>query len=304
MPPPGKPDASPEPSRTPTATPSASCGAPDGHVTATPTARPSGRQPQGRSGQNGRGGQGNGGGRGQGGQGGRGGQGGQAVTTVAQAEAKISEARTALQNAEDALAGVRIKAPEKGTILSVAGVVGTQANAGAAFITLGDLDELQVKAMFSQTDVGRLKIGQKASVSLATRAGRTYAGEVTHIDVMATSTNRLVQYGVMIAFARQPADLLLGQTATVQVTVDEAEDAVYVPAQALRTRADGVPTVLVGNGGQSVERAVEVGVRGDQYVEIRSGLSEGDRVELPNGGASGGFPDATFPSLPATPPSS
>lgn len=223
------------------------------------------------------------------------------MTTVAQAEANVGKAKDALQEAEDALAGVAIKAPVTGTILSVAGTPGTQANAGSAFITLGNLDELQVDAMFSQTDVGRLKVGQPATVTLATRTGQTYNGKVTHIDVMATTSDQLVQYGVMIAFTRQPKGLLLGQSATVQVTIDEAQNAVYVPAQAIRTRADGVTTVLVSNGGRSVERPVQVGVRGDQYVEIRSGLSEGDQIQLPSGSASGGFPDDGFPGLEVTP---
>ncbi|GAA3809247.1 hypothetical protein GCM10022226_31980 [Sphaerisporangium flaviroseum] len=283
------------PTATPTPKPSPSCGAPDGHGNGTPSGKPSQRQPQGRSGQNGHGGQG-GQGQGQSRRGGQG-QGGQAVTTVAQAEANISKARTTLREAADALAGVRIKAPAKGTILTIAGAVGTQANAGSAFVTLGNLDELQVKAMFSQTDVSRLKIGQPAAVTLATRTGETYDGEVTHIDVMATTSDRLVQYGVMIAFDRRPKGLLLGQSATVQVTIDEAEDAVYVPAQAVRTRADGVTTVLVANGGRSAERTVEVGVRGDRYIEIRSGLSEGDQIQLPTSATSGGFPDGSFPGL-------
>ncbi|WP_248960737.1 efflux RND transporter periplasmic adaptor subunit [Sphaerisporangium perillae] len=298
VPPAGGPTAAPEASGTPTARPSATCGA-NGGQTGKPSPSPQGGKGQGgQSGQNGRGQAGQGA---QGGQGGtRAGQGGQ-VTTVAQAEANVSKATTALRNAEDALAGVTIKAPAKGTILTVSGTVGTQAVAGSAFITLGNLDELQVKAMFSQTDVGRLKVGQPASVSLATRTGETYDGKVAHIDVTATTTNKLVQYGVMIAFDRRPKGLLLGQTATVQVTLDEAENAVYVPAQAVRTRADGVATVLVRNGGQSVERTVELGVRGDQYVEIRSGLSEGDQLELPGSTTSGDFPDDAFPGLAATP---
>jgi RND family efflux transporter MFP subunit len=220
---------------------------------------------------------------------------------VAQAEANISTAKTTLQDATDALAGITIKAPVAGTILTVSGTVGTQANSGAAFITLGNLDELQIKAMFSQTDVGRLKIGQAATVSLATRTGEQYTGEVAHIDVIATTTNQLVQYGVMIAFDKQPKGLMLGQSATIQVTLDEAENAVYLPAEAVQTRADGVATVLVRNGGQSVQRTVEVGVRGDRYIEIRSGLSEGDQIQLPTSTTSGGFPDGGFPGLQATP---
>lgn len=292
-----RPTASPEPSQATSSPAPTSCATPTAHVSGTPSAAPSARQPQGRSGQNGQGGQGGRGGQGQRVRGGQG-QGGQTVTTVAQAKANVSRATTTLRRAKDALAGVQIKAPVAGTILTVTGTVGTKATAGSAFITLGNLDELQVKAMFSQTDVGHLKIGQTATVTLTTRADATYEGEVTHIDVMATTSNRLVQYGVMIAFDRQPKGLMLGQSATVRVTIAEAEDAVYVPAQAVRTRADGVATVLVSNGAQSVERTVKVGVRGDRYIEIRSGLSEGDQIQLHTSGTSGGFPDGTFPGLP------
>ncbi|GGK96803.1 hypothetical protein Sme01_35120 [Sphaerisporangium melleum] len=225
------------------------------------------------------------------------------MTTVAEAEANIAKAKTALRQAEEALDGVAIKAPAAGTILAVSGTAGTQATAGSSFITLGDLDELQVRAMFSQTDVVRLKVGQTATVSLATRPGATYRGRVAHIDVTATANGQLVQYGVTIAFERRPKGLLLGQTATVRVTLDEAENAVYVPAQAVRTRADGAATVLVRAGGRAVERTVRLGVRGDQYVEVTSGLSAGDQVELP-GSSAGGFPDDGFPDLTAPSPTS
>jgi RND family efflux transporter MFP subunit len=216
---------------------------------------------------------------------------------VAQAEAEVAKAKTALRAAEDALAGVTIKAPVAGTILTVSGTAGTTATAGSAFLTLGNLDELQVKAMFSQTDVGLLRLGQRASVGLATRLGARYEGTVTHIDVTATTTGRLVQYGVLIAFDPQPKGLILGQTATVQVTVDEADDAVYVPAAAVRTAPDGRTTVLARNGTTTIQRPVELGIRGDRYVEIRSGLAEGDQIELPATTTSGGFPNEGFPGL-------
>ncbi|MGW4641058.1 efflux RND transporter periplasmic adaptor subunit [Sphaerisporangium sp. NPDC004334] len=303
----------PQDSGTPAPRPTRTCGTPTGQ-----DGRPDGNL-QGHDGQNGRDGNGHGGRSGRSGQAGRTGraglggqsgrgvqggeirQGGQAVTTVAEAEVNIAKAETTLRRTEEALAGVTIKAPAKGTILTVSGAAGAAATVGSPFITLGDLDELQVQAMFSQTDVVRLKVGQPATVSLATRPGVAYRGKVAHIDVTATATNRLVQYGVNIAFVRRPKGLLLGQSATVQVTLDQARDAVYVPAQAVRTRADGVATVLVRDGGRTVERAVELGVRGDQYVEVTSGLAAGDQVELP--GTAGGFPADGFPGLPSPIPS-
>jgi HlyD family secretion protein len=192
----------------------------------------------------------------------------------------ITKAQVALNQAQRALAGTVITAPIDGTVITVAGDVGTQVSGPGAsgFVTLGDLTELQVKASFSQTDVAKLKIGQTAAISLATRAGQSFDGSVTHIEPAATTTGSLVQYGVNIAFDNVPKGLLLGQTATVLVTVQQAQGTLYVPATALRAGTSGTYQVKVHRAGGTQTRNVQIGVRGDQYVEIRSGLSSGDQV--------------------------
>ncbi|MEU8058982.1 efflux RND transporter periplasmic adaptor subunit [Microbispora bryophytorum] len=242
----------------------------------------------GQSGQGAQAGQG-----GQGGQGGQRGQGGGARLTEAQAEAQVSQATSELAEAKEALAGVRIKAPADGTIMSVAGAVGSRYASGT-FITLGDLDDLQVQAMFTESDIRFLKVGQAATVTLATRPGQEYPGTVAHIDPTATTSNRLVRYGVTIVLNSRPARLLLGQSATVRVTTGQAADALYLPSQAVRAQGDGTAVVTVADGGTHSPRTVKVGVRGDSYVEITGGLSEGDQVVLP--GASTAFPDEGFPA--------
>lgn len=215
---------------------------------------------------------------------------GRGTLTVEQAEARVKQAQAELTDATEELAGVRIVAPADGTVMSVAGAVGDSAGTGT-FLTLGDLDELQVEALFTESDVGSLKAGQRAAITLATRQGEKYTGTVTGIAPTATTSDRLVRYGVTIAFDEPPANLLVGQTVSVTVTVAESAETLYVPAQAVRTR-DGVSRVTVRGG---AERVVETGVRGDRYVEITSGLSENDRVVLPGGAAGGEFPDSSWP---------
>lgn len=89
-----------------------------------------------------------------------------------QAEARVKQAQAELTDATEELAGVRIVAPADGTVMSVAGAVGDSAGTGA-FLTLGDLDELQVEALFTESDIGSLKPGQPAAITLATRQGRS-----------------------------------------------------------------------------------------------------------------------------------
>jgi HlyD family secretion protein len=210
-----------------------------------------------------------------------------------QAAANVDRAEAALERAADAVRATRIVAPAAGTVLSVAGGVGDTAGTGT-FISLGDLDELQVQAMVTESDVNRLKLGQKALVTLATRGGERHEGTVTAIAPTATVDGRLVRYAVTIAFDEPPAGLMLGQTASVTVTTDEAEDAIYVPAAAVRTRSDGTQVVTVRSGGRDLARAVRTGVRGDQYVQVTSGLSESDQVVI-SAGTSGEFPDGAWP---------
>nr|WP_062338719.1 HlyD family efflux transporter periplasmic adaptor subunit [Herbidospora sakaeratensis] len=211
-------------------------------------------------------------------------QGGGPQMTEAEAEAAVTKAENDLTAARDALKGVVIKAPSAGTVLQVGGVAGDPYTEGA-FVSLGDLTDLQVKALFTQSDIGTLKTGQQAVITLAEGA---YQGTVSHIDPMATTTDRLVRYGVTISFDDQPAGLLLGQSATVQVVTGESPNVVYVPARAVQN-----DTVTLPGG---AKRKVTTGVRSDTTVEITGGLTEGEQVALP-GTPEGGFPDEGFPGL-------
>lgn len=211
-----------------------------------------------------------------------------------QAAASVDRAEAAVEQAAEAVRGTRIVAPAAGTVLSVGGKTGDTVGTGT-FISLGNLNELQVQAMVTESDVNRLKLGQKARITLATRNGEHHQGTVTAIAPTSTVDGQLVRYSVALAFDEPPAGLMLGQTASVTVTTEESgNDAVYVPAAAVRTRSDGTQVVTVRSGGRDSATVVRTGVRGDQYVEVVSGLGESDQVVM-SGGTSGEFPDGTWP---------
>lgn len=280
-----KPTAHPSPTTHPT---------PTAHPTSThrptPSARPNpgGKQRPGGPGGNGRGGSG---GRGQGG--------GCKPGAVEQAAAAVTQAGVNVREAERTLDATTLKAPIAGTVLSVAGTPGSQVSAGkSGFITLGDLDDLQVQAMFPLGEVDHLAIGQQATISLGMLAGRQYAGSVTRIDPAATTSGNRALYGVMISLNDEPPGLLTGMSASVEVVTAQADNALYVPVDAVHPATNGprgTATVLVRHDGRTTTRTVRIGVQGDRYAAITSGLSEGDRVVLPGGIGDDGFPDGSFP---------
>jgi HlyD family secretion protein len=183
-----------------------------------------------------------------------------------------------LENAQDALDGTAITAPIAGRILSVSGKVGSQVSAGSAFITLADVYDMQISADFPEADADRLAVGQPAVATLADRDGQSFKATVVQVDPVGTSDGTMVRYGVLLSFVDPPKDLLVGQSANVRVTTGSAEGVLRVPSTAVHDVAGTTGTVLRSAGGVSSPVKVGVGLHGDQYTQITSGLTEGDVV--------------------------
>ncbi|MCM4079655.1 efflux RND transporter periplasmic adaptor subunit [Paractinoplanes hotanensis] len=193
---------------------------------------------------------------------------------ILSAEQRVTQARTALENAEEALAGATIKAPIAGRVLSVSGKVGSQITAGNSFITLADVYDMQISANFPEADADRLAVRQKAVVTLADRAGAEIHASVVQVDPVGTSDGTMVRYGVLLSFDDKPEDLLVGQSASVRVTTGARSEVLRVPSAAVHDVAGDKGVVRKGNA--AIE--VTIGLRGDQYTEIIKGLSAGDEI--------------------------
>ncbi|GAA5072971.1 macrolide-specific efflux system membrane fusion protein [Thermocatellispora tengchongensis] len=222
-------------------------------------------------------------------------------TGTASGYSQYVNALNAYKQAKRAYEGTVLKAPFSGTIISVNGTAGgsvggssggtgggstgstastgstTGATGSGGFIELADTGKLRIVGTFTEADVTRLKVGQAATVSFDALPGVSAGGKVTQIDPVAQTSDNVVRYPVTISLSDVPAQVRLGQTASVQVVVDRAEDVLTVPSTAVRT-AGGQSTVILVRGGTQTTARVEVGVKGDQATEIRSGLNEGDLV--------------------------
>ncbi|GIG93322.1 efflux RND transporter periplasmic adaptor subunit [Plantactinospora endophytica] len=268
--------ATPPPASTPSPSPS---GQPSPSPSPTRSTRPPAGQPTASQPPRSGGGQAPGSGQAPGAQvpgGGRGAEcsGQRAGDPVLAAQQRVTSAEVALAEAEDQLAGTKIRAPIGGKVLTVAGAVGADVGTGSTFVTLADVVGMQVAADVPEAYAGRLTIGQSATVTLANRPGEEFAARVVRVDPVGAADGDLVRYGVVLAFEEVPAELLVGQSANVRVRTGEVAGVVRVPSTAVR----GDATVVVRTGAGDQVRAVGVGLRGDRYTEIKTGLVEGDEV--------------------------
>ncbi|WP_436520828.1 efflux RND transporter periplasmic adaptor subunit [Actinoplanes sp. HUAS TT8] len=197
--------------------------------------------------------------------------------SILNARQAVNKAQQAVDKAEAALSGTVITAPIAGTVVSVSGSVGDTVSSGKTFLTLADTYDMQIEADFPEADAGSLKVGQTGTVTLADHDDALDA-TVVQVDPVGTSDGTLVRYGVVLSFASPPSDLLVGQSAQVQVRVGSATDVLRVPSTAVHDISGGSGTVLVRNGSGSTRRTVTVGLRGDQYTVVTDGLTAGDQV--------------------------
>ena len=135
----------------------------------------------------------------------------------------------------------------------------------------------------TESDVKSVAEGQRAVVTVAAMPERTWMGRVERVSTMATSRNRFGPdvrvYETVIRLDGDVADLKPGMSTTAEVYVAELAGVLTVPIQAVTTYGDGRAVWVAGPEGLALHE-VRTGRFSEAKVEIRAGLSEGDRVLL------------------------
>jgi HlyD family secretion protein len=217
---------------------------------------------------------------------------GPAAGAVAEAQAAVDRAKVAVAQTQRDLDQTVLVAPAAGVVAAVNGRAGEVLPAGggigekaAAFLTLLVSGPLEVRANFVEADAARLQPGQVAKITLDAVPGTELQARVVTVDPSATVVNNVVNYGVRFEVTgTPPATVRPGMTAAIDVVVESRPKVLVVPAAAV-SQLDGQAVVQVrgsGDGAKPVARPVELGGRGDGFIEIRSGLDEGTTVVLPD----------------------
>ena len=137
---------------------------------------------------------------------------------------------------------------------------------------------LEVVAKVPESDVGRLRLGQSASVQVDAFPDQRFAARIRQIAPRAIKTNNVNSFEVKLAFAQPTTQLRIGMTAEIDFQIGRVPPQTLVPTVAVVTE-DGRPGVfLVGKGNQPRFQPVELGMSSGRSTQILSGLSEGTRV--------------------------
>ncbi len=215
---------------------------------------------------------------------------------AASARAQIAQATAELSSAQLDLSRTTIIAPASGVVINKLVEPGTTVAASFQtpnlFEIAADTTRMQVEASVDEADIGQVREGQAVRFTVDSYPGETFAAIVRQIRKAATETQNVVSYLVILDVDNKEGKLLPGMTANVEIITGEVKNVVRVPTTALRFRpreadrpadkapAPGTPMVFIAsvNPYKPARRLVKLGLQGEDFVEVTSGLAPGDQI--------------------------
>lgn len=207
---------------------------------------------------------------------------------VESSENTLNDAQLSLENAQETLDNYNITSPIAGTVIDKAYKAGDNVTSGKTLCTIYDLSYLTVTLSVDELDVQEVEVGQEVTITADAAEGQTYSGVVTKVSVSGTTSGGVTAYPVTIRID-ETEGLLPGMNVDCTIMVSASENTLTIPISAI-SRGN---TVLVQRDEGAAEKlgmvtdevptgfeqvTVTLGQSDEDYIEILSGLEEGDVV--------------------------
>lgn len=250
-----------------------------------------------------------------------------ALLDYANARAEVVRARVAVDNARDQLDDTEVLAPITGTIIEKSVERGQvissptrDVGGGTVLLKMADLNLVQVRTLVDETDIGKIQVGQLATVTVDAYPARPFQGSVLKIEPQALTEQNVTMFPALVRINNREGLLRPGMNAEVEVHVGERQEVLAVPNAALRTPRDvGSAAQVLGLDPQQVQRQLAAGPEGGGAVaqpgaetgragraagtgngRASLGAATGDTgsAPVPGAGSEGGAAGGTAPGEP------
>ncbi|WP_270509539.1 efflux RND transporter periplasmic adaptor subunit [Megamonas funiformis] len=215
------------------------------------------------------------------------------------AQYNYDTAQSKLEEAESNLSETGIVSPMDGVVIGEPVTDGTMAVQGnsnpTVIMRIADLSRKQIFAKVDETDIGSVRVGQKATFTVDAYNGKTFTATVSKISQTdmdnswnisnsssssSSSSAAVIYYSVTLDVDDPEGLLMPSMTARVEIETANKDSALAVPLSALKTDKNGTYVIVIKDDGTTENRYVETGIYGDEFVEIINGLSENEKVDV------------------------
>jgi macrolide-specific efflux system membrane fusion protein len=204
--------------------------------------------------------------------------------TIKQTKAIKDIAAATLKFYKVQLSYATIKAPISGVISSVNTQEGETVSAGLnapTFVTIINLSRLQVDAFVDETDIGRIKIGQKVMFTVDTYPDKEFSGRVRAIYPKAIIQENVVNFDVVIEMTGPNLDLLRpDMTTSVTIYQEERKGVLVIPRNSIIKEGNSKFVYVRQPSGDFERKVIKTGITSGNDVEVVSGLNEGDVIGI------------------------
>jgi len=218
---------------------------------------------------------------------------------VLQAQAAVEQLQSALKEARTRLADTTIRAPMSGVVtqryiesgeLVTSGVA--TFSSGMPLVQIADLSRMRIKLQVNEVDIGKVQVGQKVEIRLDALRDEVFEGRVRKVAPASSVTQQgapggaVIKFPVEVEIEKPDPRMKPGMSAKCRIIVERRQNVLRLPKEALQFVDASTARVSVVHrevvNGKTVDknetRTVKTGLRGDAFVEILSGLKEGEKV--------------------------
>lgn len=191
------------------------------------------------------------------------------------ADADLSSAVSSQSSAAQQYSYGLITSPVDGVIANKTATIGQVVSPGAALMVVQDINQVYAVINVEQKDLGRVKIGQKANVTVDAYPGAVFPGIVEVMNPEAGAVSRM--FRTKIKIDNTDGNLKAGMFANVQLLTGDSIQVLTVPQQAVAQK-QGLYYVFVVENGKAIRRQIEIGQVDGSTIAVTSGLQAGEQV--------------------------
>ena len=220
-------------------------------------------------------------------------------TQIQNAAIQVQNAELTLRNAQDSLEDYSITSTIDGTVIEKNYDVGDTLDTSNASSTgiaypavIYDMSALTFDISVNELDINKIQVGQKVEITADALDGQSFTGTVDKVNINGTTTNCTTNYPVTVLVDGTPEELKPGMNVSARIIVEDVGSVLCVPVEAVSRGQDGTSLVTVAGPGAVDEtgnvvdptkletREVTLGRNDNTYIEILSGLEEGETVYI------------------------
>ena len=210
--------------------------------------------------------------------------------TIEQKQAAVAQFQAIVERITEELGFATIRSPIRGIVLSREVEIGSAVSsiltmgAGATpVLTLGDMNDVYVKGEVSETDIGKVKVGLPARITVETYKDKVFHGKVYKIAPLGKEKDNVTSFEVRVSVDNPEGLLLANMSANAEIILEEHKNVLTVPEGAVvynekKETLVEIPDATTEKGRKKI--AVKLGIATGTKAEVMAGLKEGDRVIL------------------------